>query len=190
VNTVAIDDTHHARIKAFEPSQATPDDELKAWKHVAFKTNRLFDAHWLYGDIGDNLHEAVAAYRKDKDNDALARAFDSAQESINKYFKRLSATRINYESDFQELMKRALADNHFGRVQWASAVRSLNRRYITSRPVNRVRGKSRIVFYDDAVRPGWRIARLLEIDDRHRTVLRQCRRCHSGAARNGNQSGD
>lgn len=128
--TIAIDHQHHAHIKAFEPAHEGPDAELKAWKHVAFKTKRTFEPHWLHGDIGWTLQSALD--NADGEKAQVIKAFEVAQSQIDTYFKRLAATKVDFEEDFASLMRNALADNNFGRVQWASATRRIIRQYGTA----------------------------------------------------------
>lgn len=127
--SIWIGDDHHAHLEPFAPKHSSAYDEFAAWKAFAFKgkSARVFEPHWLRGDIGDTLHAALAVANGDKD--AIGAAFREAVKAMDATFKALSATRINFEEDFNSLIKKAMAENNFGRVQWSSAMRAIIRRY-------------------------------------------------------------
>lgn len=141
---IQITDDHEAHIKAFTPRKDSRAKELSALKTVtykaaAFKTFDIssvqkFELEWLAGDIGDVLSQAIADSNGDKAQ--IDAAFKSAESAIELHHKRfektLAETRISFEEDFASLMRRALEpDNNFNRVQWASGVRAIIRRYGT-----------------------------------------------------------
>jgi hypothetical protein len=78
----------------------------------------------LRGDIGDSLLEAI----KTHDSKTILDAFKAAFDKLS--VKAIQATRLGFENDFDELLKRARAEK-MGRVQWASAMRAILRRYGT-----------------------------------------------------------
>lgn len=125
-----IFDDHHVGIEPFVPAQETALDELEAWRKVATKSNKSaarFDPHWLRGDIADSLLQSLETA---SDNKAIHGYFNEAKTVLENHQKTIQATRLDFENDFDELLKRARTEK-FGRVQWASAMRSIIRRYGT-----------------------------------------------------------
>lgn len=126
VEVEAPSEKHHAHgVKAFVPVQATSEAELAAWRKVTLKNwqrGLLFDMHWLRGDSADMLLEAIKTCKGS--HAAIDAVFKqvSAQVAI----KAIQATRLDFEGDFEELLRRA-RDGSMQRVQWASAVRTMMR---------------------------------------------------------------
>ncbi len=125
----AIEKTHHDHTHELPTIVDSPNadvlEELSAWKK--FVTNgkaqkRPFDAKALRGDIGDALQLAIDS----KDRQAILDAFHLAQEKLS--VKAIQATRLDFENDFDTLLGRARSEK-MGRVQWASAMRAIIRRY-------------------------------------------------------------
>ena len=124
--SVSIAHGDHDHIIPVEDNDYTPDKafaELKAWQK--FRKNdakRAFTPEYLSGDIADSILSAT-----DVDS-----AFDSAFETVKGWQKAIQAIRLDYTDDFNELLNRARDDsNNFGRRQWSTALRSINRRYGT-----------------------------------------------------------
>jgi hypothetical protein len=120
-------DHNHDLLPAIVAHDADELEELAAWRK--FITNgkahkRDFEQKALRGDIGDLIQSAIES--RDKQN--ILSAFHKAQERIEARVKAIQATRLDFENDFDELLKRARAEK-MGRVQWATAMRSIIRRY-------------------------------------------------------------
>lgn len=120
-------DHNHDLLPAIVSHDADELEELAAWRK--FVTNgksskRPFEQKALRGDIGDLIQSAIESH----DKQAILSAFHQAQERIEARVKAIQATRLDFENDFDELLKRARAEK-MGRVQWASAMRSIIRRY-------------------------------------------------------------
>lgn len=100
-------------------------DELKTW--VRFRKgnkSRTFEPKYTRGNVADFVLDAI---QNDGDVD---NAFDEAFGTLYNWQKAIQATRLDFEMDFEELLKRARdPNNNYGRVQWSSAVRSIIRRY-------------------------------------------------------------
>lgn len=102
-------------------------DELQAWRK--FYSNgkslkRQFEQVALRGDLGDSIQAALETH----DKQTILDAFKTAHDRLS--IKAIQATRLDFEGDFDELLKRARAEK-MGRVQWASAMRVIGRRYGT-----------------------------------------------------------
>lgn len=99
--------------------------EIKAW--MKFRKNdpsREFVPEHTLGDIADGIKARIA------DNADLNTVFDEAFDTVRNWQKSIQATRLSFENDFDDLMDKARTEgNNFGRVQWASALRSIIRRY-------------------------------------------------------------
>lgn len=124
------DHIHEIAIKAFEPAQATAQDELSAWRKVALKSagKRDFEPIWLAGDLADTLIDAIRDANGNKAE--IASAFEQAHYQLLAQSKAIQATRLDFEYDFESVLRKARDDyNAYGRVQWSSAVRSMIRRY-------------------------------------------------------------
>jgi hypothetical protein len=125
----AHDHNHDYLPPLIEADSTSELDELQAWRK--FCTNgkaskRPFEQKALRGDIGDLLQAAIETH----DKQTVLDAFKAAQERIEARVKAIQATRLDFENDFDELLKRARAEK-MGRVQWASAMRVILRRYGT-----------------------------------------------------------
>jgi hypothetical protein len=123
----AHDHNHDYLPPLIEADSTSELDELQAWRK--FCTNgkaskRPFEQKALRGDIGDLLQAAIETH----DKQTILDAFKAAQERIEARVKAIAATRLDFENDFDELLKRARAEK-MGRVQWSSAMRSIIRRY-------------------------------------------------------------
>lgn len=116
-------------VKAFNPSQATPDDELSAWRKVALKSKgkRNFECEWLRGDIADRLIPEIKAAKGSQE--LIAKAFESAQGQLDKNFKSIQSTRLDFEGDYDNILTKGRASNNFNRSQWASSMRRIIKQY-------------------------------------------------------------
>lgn len=126
--STSVDNHSHSEFPSIAPftsKQANPRDELVAW-HKAWRggLKRNFEAIWLRGDIGDALQKALDS----KDYEQAIAGFNQAFETLDKQIKAIQATRLDFENDFDTLLKRARAEK-MGRAQWASAMRSIIRRF-------------------------------------------------------------
>ena len=120
-------DGHDISVAKFAPAHDDIFKELAAWQRVALKNHeREFEPHWLRGDIGDALATAIRLSHAEEDY--IKTAFDAAKVAIETYQKAIQATRLDFEKDYDNLLSRA-RDEKLGRVQWASAMRSIVRRY-------------------------------------------------------------
>lgn len=116
---------HELAIAPFTPKHDNPRLELVAWQK-AYKggLKRAFEPIWLRGDIGDLLQQAIDT----KEYEAIKAAFDNAFKTIDAAMRAIQATRLDFENDFDTLLSRARSEK-MGRVQWASAMRAIIRRY-------------------------------------------------------------
>jgi hypothetical protein len=118
-------DGHDISVVKFEPLHATPLDELIVWKRVVNKNSKkVFDPVHLRGDLGDTIQLGLDTAKGDIK--ATRAVFDIAKIALA--FKAIQATRLDFEGDYDNLLTRA-RDEKMGRVQWASAMRSIIRRY-------------------------------------------------------------
>jgi hypothetical protein len=122
-----LNHSHDLLPNVIDYSDIDPLEELKAWRR--FLTNgksakRPFEAKALRGDLADAIQLAVDS----QDKQTLLDAFKAAETKLST--KAIQATRLEFEGDFDELLKRARAEK-MGRVQWASAMRVVGRRYGT-----------------------------------------------------------
>ena len=102
--------------------------ELDAWERFATnrigKSNsRLFEPVLTRGDLGDWLLEAVPACA---DKDAVKALFNQARERVA--VKAIQATRLDFETDFEDLL-RAARKGDLDRRGWAARVRRDLRKY-------------------------------------------------------------
>lgn len=120
---------HHTHneldIAPFKSIHADPIEELKAWwKSSNNLKSRSFEQIWLKGDVGDVLQQAIDT----RDKTIIDTVFKAQLEALELRAKAIQATRLDFENDFDNLLSRARAEK-MGRVQWASAMRAIMRRY-------------------------------------------------------------
>jgi phage portal protein BeeE len=128
VKSIAPEHSHsHDYLPPLESTNADELAELGAWRRFMMSgksAKRSFEQKALRGDIGDMLQAAVDSH----DKQTILDTFLAAQTRIENRIKTIQATRLDFEGDFDELLKRARAEK-MGRVQWASAMRTILRRY-------------------------------------------------------------
>lgn len=116
---------HDLPLASFTPKQDNPRDELVAWQKTwKAGLKRAFEPVWLRGDIADVLQAAIES----RDVSLIRKSFDAAFQTLDNQTKAIQSTRLDFEADFDNLLKRA-REEKMGRVQWASAMRAIIRRF-------------------------------------------------------------
>lgn len=118
-------DGHDIGIEDFEPAQASALDELEAWRKASknAKSAAKFNPYWLRGDIADVIS---AALEITTDRKAIHGIFDSAKETLEAYQKAIQATRLQFEDNFDSLLRRA-RDEKMSRSSWSASMRKIIR---------------------------------------------------------------
>lgn len=121
-----IFDDHHIGIEKFEPSQETALGELETWRKVATKSSKSaskFTPYWLRGDVADGLLKSLETAI---DNKAIHALFNEAQTTLETYQKAIQETRLQFEENFDNLLKRA-RDEKMTRSSWSASMRKIIR---------------------------------------------------------------
>jgi hypothetical protein len=124
-----------------DPPQEDASRELRAWRRVALRKGVAkaldFECYHLGAGLQDFVRSGLQAVEAD-DGDAIAALFDDAQgrlaaipgRAVSRYVpgKAIQATRLDFETDFEDLLAAGRSGN-LDRRAWANRTRTLLRKY-------------------------------------------------------------
>jgi len=116
---------HPVFINNVKSIHKTDLDELIAWKRVVSKNSKtVFEPIRVRGDLGDTIQLGLDNAKGDIK--AIRAVFDDAKKALEDRIKTIQATRLQFEDNFDNLLKRA-RDEKMTRSSWSASMRKIIR---------------------------------------------------------------